>query len=145
MFDILLECLIVGDSIANGISQANRQCSAIVKDGITSEGWLKHNKNHPSYKNNKYKVAVISLGTNDFRTGNTVENLYDIRKGIKAEKVYWILPSSTLKPVQRQIVRELSSEFHDTTIDISQQVGYDGIHPPTLTKYKEVGDKIFKK
>lgn len=145
MFDILLECLIIGDSIANGISMANKQCSAIVKNGITSEGWLRENKNHPTYSNNKYKIAVISLGTNDLKYGKTVENLYDIRNNIKAEKVYWILPSSTLKPVQRQIVRELSNEFHDTSIDISQQIGYDGIHPSTLTKYKEIGDKIFKK
>lgn len=144
MFDIILECLIIGDSIANGISQVNRHCSAIVRDGITSEGWFKNNKNHPSYLNKKYKVAIISLGTNDFRTGKISENLYDIRYNIKAEKVFWILPSSSLKPVQRQIIRELSNEFHDTAIDISQQVGYDGIHPPTLNKYKEIGDKIFK-
>jgi hypothetical protein len=144
MFDLLLECLIIGDSIANGISQANRQCSAIVKDGITSGGWLKANINHPSYKNNKFKIAVISLGTNDFKSEKTVENLYDIRSGIKADKVFWILPSHSLKPIQRQLVRELSNEFHDTSIDISKQVGYDGIHPSTLTKYKEIGDKIFK-
>jgi hypothetical protein len=144
MLDLLLECLIIGDSIANGVSQVNHQCSAIVKNGITSEGWFKTNKNHPSYLNNKFKIAIISLGTNDLKMGNTSENLYNIRNKIKAEKVFWILPSKILKPNQRHIVTELSNEFHDKTIDISSQVGYDGIHPPTLTKYKEVSDKIFK-
>ena len=61
MFDILLECLIIGDSIANGISMVNKQCSAIVKNGITSDGWLKENKNHPTYLNNKYKIIQITL------------------------------------------------------------------------------------
>jgi lysophospholipase L1-like esterase len=73
--------------------------------------------------------VVVSLGTNDWKNDLTSKRLYEIREKIKADMVVWILPSATLKPTQRVIVREIANEFHDKTMDISQFIGPDGIHP----------------
>jgi hypothetical protein len=80
------------------------------------------------------------LGTNDTR-GMTSEMLYLLRKEVKAKKVIWILPSYSLKPIQRSVVTELSNEFKDTIIDISQYLSRDGIHPNSLEDYKKIADK----
>jgi lysophospholipase L1-like esterase len=122
----MLECLMMGDSIAVGIGQNRPECVTIAKVGITSDKWYKqysHRIDQP------FKIVVISLGTNDWKTTYTAEYLYDIRKKVKANAVVWILPSLTLKPTQRAIVREIASEFKDKTMDISQFIGPDGIHP----------------
>jgi lysophospholipase L1-like esterase len=123
----MLECLIIGDSIAVGIGMNRPECATIAKVGITSQNWLHSYQNHPTF-NRPYKIAVISLGTNDYRN-TTAENIYDIRLKTKADMVIWILPSATLKPIQRVIIKEIANEFHDRTMDITQFIGPDGIHP----------------
>lgn len=122
----MLECLILGDSIAVGVGMNRPDCSVIAKVGITSDKWY---KNYQHKLNESFKIAVISLGTNDWKTTVTAEYLYDIRNKTKANAVIWILPSATLKPTQRAIVREIANEFKDKTMDISQFIGPDGIHP----------------
>jgi hypothetical protein len=57
----MLECLIVGDSIAVGVSQIRTECQAIVKSGINSSDW---NKKH-LHKLKPTKTLIISLGAND--------------------------------------------------------------------------------
>ena len=123
----MLECLIMGDSIAVGIGMNRPDCATIAQVGITSQKWLSSYKQHPTFTR-PYKIAVISLGTNDFKN-TTAESLYDIRIKTKADMVVWILPSATLKPTQRVIIKEIANEFKDKTIDISQFIGHDGIHP----------------
>ena len=122
----MLECLILGDSIGVGIGMNRPDCTTIAKVGITSDRWRKENL----FKvNEQFKIVVISLGTNDWKSTHTSDALVEIRKKIKANAVVWILPSITLKPTQRAIVREVANEFHDKTMDISQFIGPDGIHP----------------
>lgn len=136
----MLECLILGDSIAVGIGQARPECVTLARSGITSEAWYKGYAYNPYFRD-PYKVVVISLGTNDMR-GMTSEMLFNIRQKITAPLVIWILPSLTLKPVQVTIVKELANEFHDRVLTIHDNVGPDGIHPPNLNEYKKISDKI---
>ena len=133
----MLECLILGDSIAVGIGQARPECVTLARSGITSEKWYRGYNNNPYFIDDLYKVVVISLGTNDFR-GMTSEMLYSIREKIKSKIVVWIAPSSVLKPTQNQIVREIANEFKDKVLDISEYVGHDKIHPPTLDAYRKI-------
>jgi len=133
----MLECLILGDSIAVGIGQHRPDCVTIAKVGITSQNWLSSYQNHPTF-NRPYKIAVISLGSNDFRN-TTAENLYDIRKRTNADMVVWIMPSISLKPVQRVIIREIANEFKDKIMEIPQ-MSHDGIHPTPIA-YKKLADQ----
>lgn len=136
----MLECLILGDSIAVGIGQARQECVTLARSGITSEAWYRGYAYNPYFKD-PYRVVVISLGTNDMR-GMTSEMLFNIRQKITAPLVIWILPSGTLKPIQVAVIRELANEFHDKILSIHEYVGPDGIHPPTLTAYRNIGQKI---
>lgn len=138
----MLECLILGDSIAAGIGQARPECVTLARPGITSEAWYKGYAFNPYFRD-PYKVVVISLGTNDMR-GMTSEMLFNIRQKITAPMVIWILPSPVLKPVQVAVVREIANEFRDRVLSIHNHVGLDGIHPPTLDEYRKIAEKIKK-
>jgi hypothetical protein len=134
----MIECLVMGDSIAVGIGQYSPQCKTIAKVGITSKKWYLNYKEFITSEN--YKKVVISLGSND-SWHITSESLYNIRKQLKADKVIWILTSSVLKPTQRIIIKEIANEFKDITIDISEHISKDGIHP-TGIGYKTVANKL---
>lgn len=138
----MLECLILGDSIAVGVGQARPECATLARPGITSEAWYKRYESHP-YLLNSYKVVVISLGTNDMR-GMTSEMLFDIRQKITASMVIWILPNVVLRPVQVAVIRELANEFRDQILNIHKHIGPDGIHPPNLNEYKKIAEKTKK-
>jgi hypothetical protein len=145
MLDFLFECLVIGDSIATGVSLVKPECKAVVKSGITTEKWIENYKFNPLYRETLYKVAVISLGTNDYAYHNIEENLLRVRNGVRARMVIWILPNYILKPEQREIIIKLATQYGDKTMDIHSYVGPDGIHPNGLDKYKEIADRIFLK
>lgn len=136
----MIECLVLGDSIAVGVGQHKPECAIVAKVGINSKKWLETYGNHPTVTK-PYKVVVISLGSNDYRSYLS-EGLYDVRVKIKADMVVWILPSMTLKPVQRVIIKEIANEFRDKTIDTAvHQMSPDGIHP-TGRGYIEISKAI---
>lgn len=139
----MFECLIVGDSIAVGLSEVKKECVSVARTGITSDKWYKGFGSNPFFHQDKYKVAVISLGINDGVSAATSDTLYNVRKRINANLVVWILPNAILKPRQRQIMIELANEFKDKTLDIREHIGYDGIHPFSKTEYQKIADKIF--
>ena len=136
----MLECLIIGDSIAVGLGQARSECVTLARAGITSEAWHKGYVYNPYFRD-PYRVVVISLGTNDIR-GTTSEMLFNIRQKITASMVIWILPSGTLKPVQVSVIKEIANEFKDKTLSIYDHIGNDGIHPSTLTEYQKISVKL---
>lgn len=143
MVEFFFNCLIIGDSLGVGISSARPECTAVVRSGITSERWFKEFKFNPFYRDTLYKVVVISLGTNDHYNGNIEENLYNIRKGARGQMVVWVLPNPSLKPIQRDIILKLAHEFGDRTVEALPYVGYDGIHPDSLAKYRQLSKDIF--
>jgi lysophospholipase L1-like esterase len=130
----MLDCLIMGDSIAVGTAQFRKECAVIAKTGINSTDWRKrHLSSVPDAK-----TTIISLGTNDWDK-LTSKNLLDIRNKIQG-KVYWILPSPTRKSQERQAVIEIANEFHDMVIDRPKEMSADGIHP-TSKGYRELAEK----
>jgi len=135
----MLECMILGDSIAVGIAQQKPECAVIARVGITSENWYKNFHTNPNTKKS-YKIVVISLGSNDYKN-TTAEALYNIRKHINADMVFWISPSLTLKPIQRTVIKELANEFKDKVIESHPYISYDGIHP-TPSGYKQIASMI---
>ena len=124
----MLECLIIGDSIAVGMANARRDCDNIAMSGINSSEF-----NRRYLASNKltggYSTVVISLGTNDWDGKRTLSNLVKLRKTISAERVMWVLPSAKLKPNERAAVLEVAGRSNDEVIDVPNDLlGKDGIH-----------------
>lgn len=132
----MLECLIVGDSIAVGVSQVRPECQAIVKSGINSSDW---NKKH-LHKLQQTKTLIISLGANDLGI-NTQAHVRTLRTNAQADRVFWLLPSQRLKPRQVEAVRQVAAEFGDTVIPRPESnISSDGVHP-TYRGYRILGDQ----
>jgi lysophospholipase L1-like esterase len=137
----MLECLILGDSIAVGISTQRPECATIVKGGINSWSWV--NKNIT--KNLYAKTVIISLGSNDHKYVKTKRELETIRENVKAERVFWILPQGNLKasevPIERiqEYVNTVAKHYGDTVLPI-QYVSSDNIHP-TGRGYKTLANQ----
>ncbi len=132
----MLECLIVGDSIAVGVSQVRPECQHIVKSGINSRDWTsKH-----LHKLKPTRTLIISLGANDLGI-NTEGHVRSLRTNAQADRVFWLLPSQRLKPRQVEAVRLVAAEFGDTVIPRPESnISADGVHP-TYRGYKILGDQ----
>jgi lysophospholipase L1-like esterase len=129
----MLECLILGDSIAVGTAQFRPDCAVYAKSGINSHNWLNKNVN----KNLTAKSVIISLGSNDHRGVKTFHELMAIRQLTDAGRVYWILPAN--KPDVQEIVEIIAKNFGDTILPITS-LSKDGVHPTTVG-YKELAEK----
>jgi lysophospholipase L1-like esterase len=133
----MLECLIIGDSIAVGVSQVRKECVSIAQSGINSRDW---NRQHLS-KLQPTKTLIISLGANDYSSLKTEDNLREIRKKAQADRIFWLLPSSSLKPTQVDIVKRIANEFGDVIINRPESnMSPDGVHP-TGQGYKELANR----
>jgi len=135
----MLECLIVGDSIAVGTHQYKQECVAYAKGGINSWQWNKQFGNKTPLQ---AKTVIISLGSNDHKGVNTEAELLMLRNATKADRVYWILPAGVHPknnvPVNviQTIVTKVANEYGDVVIPI-KHLQPDGIHP-SGTGYKEI-------
>ncbi len=134
----MLDCLIIGDSIAQGMRLVEPQCAYYATPGLTTIGWLK--KYAPLPLNAKY--TLISLGTNDYEKANTYEHLKKVRSGIKGEHVYWIAPNAKSKPRAHALVQQVSQEFGDTIIGTTRWQA-DKIHP-SWAGYKQIAQAFRK-
>ena len=119
----MLECLIVGDSIAVGTQQARPECVVMAKSGINSRDWVNRNATSSPYR---ARTVIISLGSNDYAGIKTEAELRTVRALTQADRVYWILPA--IKPTVQDIVRKVAQEYGDTVLPIPE-VSADGVHP----------------
>ena len=127
----MLECLILGDSIAKGVSLIRSECVVLAQSGINSRDW-----NDTFGKLIKpSRSTIISLGSNDFDRLNTEVELVALRTRVNADKVYWIVPA--IKPSKQDIVKKVARSFGDTFI-IMPVVSTDGVHP-TPRGYRQLG------
>ena len=128
----MLDCLIIGDSIAVGTKMFMPQCADYAKGGITSHGWLKR------YGTNNLSATsvIISLSTNDWERADTTAKLREIRGKVKASRVFWVEPNSESKPDAVAHVNQVAREFGDTVIRTTRWQK-DKIHP-SWAGYKEL-------
>lgn len=129
----MIECLILGDSIAVGTHTFKKECVAYAKGGINSWQWVNQNIT----KDLTAKSVIISLGSNDHKGVKTEEELRTIRLLTKADHVYWILPA--IKPNIQEIVKKIAAEYKDTVVPITR-LQPDGVHP-SWAGYKEIAEK----
>jgi len=130
----MFECLIMGDSIAIGTKMYRPECVSIAKSGINSKSWVNAHITQTPFV---AKTVIISLGSNDYKSINTEEELRTIRLMTKADRVYWILPA--IKPDIQMVVKKVALEYNDIVIPITN-LSADGVHP-TGQGYKEIAEK----
>jgi lysophospholipase L1-like esterase len=129
---IMLECLILGDSIGVGVANIRKECVAYVQGGINSYQWLNKNiQNTPL----QARHVIISLGSNDHKGIKTEEELRTIRKLTNAHRVFWVMPSSKF-PRQQEAIWHIANEYQDTILK-TERMQTDGIHP-SWAGYKEI-------
>jgi len=121
----MLECLILGDSIAVGTQQVRHECAVIAKSGINSRNWVNRNITSSPYR---ARTVIVSLGSNDHAGINTEDELRTLRLMTEADRVYWILPA--IKPAVQDIVRKVAQEYGDTVLPIPE-LSADRVHPTT--------------
>jgi hypothetical protein len=118
----MLDCLILGDSIAVGTHQFRPECVSYSKGGWNTKQW------------NKYI--------------ETENELLKLRNKVKGKRVFWILPAGNLKASNVSIqyiqtmVRHIAEQFGDTVIPITR-LQPDGIHP-SWAGYKDIAEKTRK-
>jgi len=129
----MIDCLIIGDSIAIGIHQFKQECQVIAKSGINSWQFNKtYNKEFLS------GTVIISLGSNDHQNIKTSKELENLRSRILSyNKVFWILPAN--KSDIQNIVQEIANKHGDQVISITK-LQADKIHP-SWTGYREIAEK----
>jgi hypothetical protein len=134
----MLECLILGDSIAVGTQQFATQCQLVGKGGINTWQW---NQMYPRVDLTA-RTVIISLATNDHKYINTEAELIKMRERVKGERVFWILPAGNLKASEVNIqwiqglVREIARNYGDTVLPINS-LQKDGIHP-SWSGYRDI-------
>ena len=135
----MLECLIIGDSIAVGTKMfAPKQCVSYSRGGINTPGWNKRWGGKPL----EAKKVVISLGTNDHGGVNTYKELSKVRYRIRSVNVVWVLPPCNkgfCKPRVNSSVNMIARSYGDTVITTAF-VEPDNIHP-TARGYKDIVKK----
>jgi lysophospholipase L1-like esterase len=127
--------MIIGDSIAVGVSQQRPECIQLAENGINSANWIKKYGAHikPAH------VLVISLGANDY-TIDTLPNIERIRKYVNAEVVFWLLPRKDRVPKAYDAVKQVATKYGDVVLERPKDISPDGIHP-TVKGYKELADE----
>jgi lysophospholipase L1-like esterase len=137
----MLECLILGDSLAVGVGQIRTECVTYAKSGINSYDYVNRHVWHTK-GNTQAKTVIISLGSNDFKNIKTYDELDTLRQLVKADRVYWILP--IIKDNKRQDVINVANKYQDTIIDARKHsVSPDKVHP-TYSGYKSIAEQTNK-
>ena len=130
----LLDCMIIGDSLAVGVGQIRKECVTYAKSGINSYEFT--NRYIMNTKGASATNVIISLGSNDTAKINTFEELDTLRQMVEADRVWWIMPN--IKETKRKAVWEVARKYNDMIIDAR---GYDRspdtVHP-TYKGYKEI-------
>lgn len=129
----MLECLIIGDSIAVGTKHVRPECVSYAKSGWNSSQWNDTYSSKPLVAN----TVIISLGSNDLKNIDTKKELETIRDRAKAQRVFWILPA--IKPRVQDIVYEIAIENEDVVIPI-RSLQKDKVHPD-LNGYKQIAKR----
>ena len=130
----MLDCLIVGDSIAVGTADVKMECESYAVGGINSHDWNRRFQN----KSLISEAVIISLGSNDIKHLNTEQELVNLRKRVGAKRVYWILPAN--KPHKQEVVKRIAQTHGDIILPI-KHISKDHVHPTPLG-YRELAKEI---
>ena len=129
----MIDCMIVGDSIAVGTHQYRPECVAYAKGGINSSQWNRQN----SDKKLDANTVIISLGSNDHAGVRTLWELEQLRARVESARVFWILPA--IKPDVQDMVRIVARDHGDVILPIPN-LQADKVHP-SGAGYKKLAEQ----
>ena len=135
----MIDCLIIGDSIAVGTHMARPECVAYARGGWNSWQW---NKDYLTKASSQpAKTIIISLGANDHKGVKTEVELRKMREAVKGDRVFWIDPGQDRKPIPHDAIVRIAKEYGDTVLPRPKtHMSADGVHP-TGRGYKELAEK----
>jgi lysophospholipase L1-like esterase len=132
----MIDCLILGDSLAVGVGQIRKECVTYAKSGINSYDYVNRHVMYTNTYHKEAKTVIISLGSNDYKSIKTYAELDTLRQLVKADRVYWILPA--IKDNKREAVQKVAERYKDVVIDSRKhEISSDGVHP-TYKGYKSI-------
>lgn len=134
----MVECLIIGDSIAVGTKQFYKECDLVGRGGINT--W-QFNKEYPKKFTSDH--VIISLGTNDHKGVNTFKELMAVRERIKSGTVFWILPPCNDKFCKSDVneIVQIIAKNHGDHIVKTNKMQSDMIHP-SWAGYKDIVNQL---
>jgi lysophospholipase L1-like esterase len=130
----MIDCLVLGDSIAVGVYHHVAPCESLSKGGWNTAQW---NRGYLKYDLTANTV-IISLGSNDHKGIKTQEELERLREKVTAGRVFWILPA--IKPDIQRIVKMIAALYGDTVVPITR-LQPDKIHP-SWAGYKQIAKEV---
>lgn len=131
----MIDCLIIGDSIAQGVSHLEPKCSAYTQIGISPKSFTTKFLN--KYDHNK-AVTIISLGSNNPGSKSELKNnLEKVRTPLQSKRIIWILPNN---PALKAQVIDIANHFNDSYVEF--EVSKDNVHPKS---YKALNQSIQNK
>ena len=132
----MIECFILGDSIAVGVSRRLSECEVVAEVGINSLNYYNVHINQVRDANS----YIISLGANDGYT-NTAEVIPKIREQLPQHaEVVWLVPANNKEAVEAVI--NLSEQYGDNTLRLTDfPLAADGVHP-TGTGYNRIAEEL---
>lgn len=111
-------CLVLGDSIAVGIS-AHLKCARVAKVGMNTDWIARH------APNNHFDAAVISAGSNDWgRLQGLAGRLQRLRDRVDAKRIVWVLPAISGPRTAVALVAKANGDQA-----VSFIAGNDHVHP----------------
>lgn len=135
----MIDCMIIGDSIAVGVAMVRKECVSYSKGGWNSWQW---NKDYlAKASTTPAGTVIISLGANDHKGVKTEAELRKMRAAIQGKRVYWISPGMERKPVPQTAIEKIAAEYGDVVLPRPKDhMSTDGIHP-TGKGYKILGEQ----
>lgn len=139
----MLDCLILGDSIAQGVAALRHECVAIVEKGVSSQQFKYETINNGQFTHQHFKTVIISLGTNDSHWEVTEIYLRILRERVKGDRVWWILPQPRFVNA-RNAVLMVADTYGDQVLEVPEKIlEKDRIHP-TAAGYKSLAEQTKK-
>lgn len=136
----MIDCMIVGDSIAVGVSMVRKECVAYAKSGWNSSAWNKDYLQQAAAQ--PAQTVIISLGANDHKGIPTENELRKMRSSIQGKRVFWIAVGQERKPLAQAAIEKVAAEYGDTILarPDKQMMSPDGVHP-TMTGYRKLAEQ----
>lgn len=123
----MMECMILGDSIAQGVARLRPQCAQITQQGVGTRQFLERLMTQVTASH-----VLISLGSNDVGVSNLHMELSALRSRIQQAQVTWLLSANNAQAAAQ--VQQVAREHGDRVIQVRLVVGTDGVHP-SITGY----------
>lgn len=133
----MIDCLIIGDEIADKLTDYISGCATLTRPNISSVDYQSEFGDANLIRAG-WDTVIISLGMSDNSNGPATKvALRELRHGIKANMVYWILPPESRMEI-RNAVHDVAMGRQDGLIDV---LGWTRTGP-TVYGYKEIANKV---